>query len=408
MAVHFAFPYMNEGTFLGKYETKLKEFQNAIDACTNETDRVVVERAMHTYITDCFPYINEYCEDVTEHPHMSNSDEASIIAPYASPHFEHEEVFRYRATPCDACTSSLPVTETKRVSVGAVQTNLKPVCERRATGVKRWAIHRRYMNEVEDGNHVVHHDRLSSTKSTTTNIVCSKRRRNARAYANMVCDNTNPVCAACNKDTIVTDNARSEVVCTNCGISHTYLGQELNYKDQLELSSKVTYNGYKKENHLNEWIMQFQGKENVNIPEEIFDKLRCELKKQKVQNVKDISREKVKALLKKLKLNKYYENVTHITHVLNGQDTPHMSKELEDRLKYMFREIQQPFQDHCPPSRNNFLSYSYVLYKFCELLEEDEYLPYFPLLKAKDKLQQQDAIWRNICRDMQWEFIPTS
>jgi len=43
------------------------------------------------------------------------------------------------------------------------------------------------------------------------------------------------------------------------------------------------------------------------------------------------------------------------------------------------------------------LSYSYVLYKFCELLSEDKYLKYFPLLKSKEKLYQQDVIWKKIC-----------
>ena len=49
---------------------------------------------------------------------------------------------------------------------------------------------------------------------------------------------------------------------------------------------------------------------------------------------------------------------------------PKLSPYLEDKLKLMFSEIQEPFEKHCPPTRKNFLSYSYVLYKFCELLGE--------------------------------------
>ena len=48
---------------------------------------------------------------------------------------------------------------------------------------------------------------------------------------------------------------------------------------------------------------------------------------------------------------------------------------------------------HCPDNRKNFLSYAYVLHKFCQLLELDDLLPYFPLLKSREKLQQQDQIW---------------
>ena len=84
-----------------------------------------------------------------------------------------------------------------------------------------------------------------------------------------------------------------------------------------------------------------------------------------------------------------------------------MSQELEECLRMMFKDIQKPFDTHCPVERKNFLSYSYVLYKFCELLSEDEYLQYFPLLKSKEKLYQQDVIWKMICQDLKWEFIPT-
>lgn len=49
----------------------------------------------------------------------------------------------------------------------------------------------------------------------------------------------------------------------------------------------------------------------------------------------------------------------------------------------------------------------YTLYKFCELLGEDEYLQYFPLLKSNEKLYAQDQIWRKICRDLRWEYIPS-
>ena len=82
-----------------------------------------------------------------------------------------------------------------------------------------------------------------------------------------------------------------------------------------------------------------------------------------------------------------------------------MPPELEDALKRMFQSIQAPFERHCPPTRKNFLSYSYVLYKLFELLGERSYLPYFPLLKSHEKLYQQDVIWRNICQDLDWQFV---
>lgn len=54
----------------------------------------------------------------------------------------------------------------------------------------------------------------------------------------------------------------------------------------------------------------------------------------------------------------------------------------------------------CPARR-------YTLYKLCELLGEDKYLQFFPLLKSNEKLYKQDQIWKKICQDLRWEFIPS-
>ena len=82
-----------------------------------------------------------------------------------------------------------------------------------------------------------------------------------------------------------------------------------------------------------------------------------------------------------------------------------MPKELEEKLRAMFKEIQGPFLEVCPPTRTNFLSYSYVLYKFVELLGLDQYKQCFSLLKSRDKLYDQDQIWRKICDKLKWQYI---
>ena len=97
--------------------------------------------------------------------------------------------------------------------------------------------------------------------------------------------------------------------------------------------------------------------------------------------------------------------IPHITNRINGQPAPVMTRATEEKLRSMFKEIQGPFLKHCPPERKNFLSYSYVLHKFCQLLGLDHFLPCFPLLKSREKLHLQDVIWENICRELRWEFI---
>lgn len=106
-------------------------------------------------------------------------------------------------------------------------------------------------------------------------------------------------------------------------------------------------------------------------------------------------------------MQQYYEHKTHIVSKLSGNAPPTINRETEEKLRLMFRQIQSPFEKHCPKGRTNFLSYSYVLHKFCELLELDDFVKCFPLLKSRDKLKQQDKIWEKICMELNWDYIPS-
>jgi hypothetical protein len=210
-------------------------------------------------------------------------------------------------------------------------------------------------------------------------------------------------CAECEKEMVFSAN-EAIFTCTECGYQQFILvdSDKPSYKDPPR---EVSYYAYKRINHFNEWLAQFQAKESTEIPQEVYNAICAELKKERILDYRTLARQKVREILKKLKFNKYYEHVPHIINRLNGQNAPVMSREIEEKLRYMFKEIQPSFQKNCPKDRSNFLSYSYVLYKFCELLDLDEYLPSFPLLKNRDKLYIQDKIWELICRDLSWQFI---
>ena len=213
------------------------------------------------------------------------------------------------------------------------------------------------------------------------------------------------VCSRCKSTNTFIEIRTSDQVCIDCGHAEYVQTNERSYSEEQDSDQNIVYS-YKKENHFNEWIAQFQAKEVTNIPPEVYEQLRDEFKKQKIKKT-DISHTMVRSLLKKLRLNKYSEHIPHIVSFLSGKKPPKMSNELEEKLRLMFFKIQRPFENNCPEDRKNFLSYSYILYKFCELLSEDSFLPCFPLLKSKEKLYKQDQIWKKICEELQWEFIPT-
>jgi len=74
----------------------------------------------------------------------------------------------------------------------------------------------------------------------------------------------------------------------------------------------------------------------------------------------------------------------------------------------MFDNIQGPFEKWSKiisPARKNFLNYNYIFFKMCQLLNKNEFLSLFPLLKSREKLYEHDQIWRGICKELNWKFI---
>ena len=192
-------------------------------------------------------------------------------------------------------------------------------------------------------------------------------------------------------------------VCNQCGRTE-YILIDSEKPSFREPPPEVSYFAYKRINHFNEWLSQFQAKESTEIPQEIYQLILLEMKKERINDLNKITHAKIREYLKKLKLNKYYEHIPHILNKLNKK-VPLISKDIEEKLRHMFKEIQAPFMKICPPNRKNFLSYSYVLHKFVELLGLDHLKEGFHLLKSREKLHQQDQMWKEICKELNWMFI---
>ena len=212
------------------------------------------------------------------------------------------------------------------------------------------------------------------------------------------------ICKFCNKGEMVYAETDGICVCNNCSRSIKYLieNEKPSYK---EPPKEVCFYAYKRINHFREILAQFQAKESTHIPSEVFENIKSQIKKERLE-IKDLTNKKTKEILKNLGYNKYYEHIPFIKDKL-GIKPPVMSQELEETLCNLFMEIQKPYSKYCPRDRVNFLNYYYTLYKLCELLGETKFLPYFPMLKDREKRVEQDAIWKLICSDLGWDYIPT-
>ena len=212
------------------------------------------------------------------------------------------------------------------------------------------------------------------------------------------------ICQSCNKGEMIPVEHEGIMVCNICAKQVTYLieNEKPSYK---EPPKEACFYAYKRINHFKEILAQFQAKETTQIPEEVLENIKQQLNKERIPLSK-FTNSKAKEVLKKLGYNKYYEHIPFIKDKL-GIKPPIMTPELEETLCNLFMEIQGPYAKFCPDDRVNFLNYYYTVYKLCELLEKNEFLSYFPMLKDKEKRIEQDDIWKKICEELNWVFIPT-
>jgi hypothetical protein len=213
-----------------------------------------------------------------------------------------------------------------------------------------------------------------------------------------------PECGSVNQ---IANSNSGRVNCAVCGteIDVTFAPSHTSFKE-TKTTELVPEFPYKRINHFQEWLSQIQGKQNTEIMENVFNGLKIEFKKNQKQS-QDLTPKFVKSCLRKLGFTKYYEHAEYIIHHFNGLPPPVLTVETEEEYRDMFREIQIPFALCKPPDRKNFLSYSYIFHQFSMLNGQDHLLEHFPLLKSRPKRKIQDDIWKNMCKLLRWQFIPT-
>ena len=213
------------------------------------------------------------------------------------------------------------------------------------------------------------------------------------------------ICFHCHNEMILNHNT-GMLNCNNCGMTERII-VDSDKQSHKEPPKEMTSFSYKRINHLNEILSQFQAKETTEIPDEVYDKILLELKKERIENMALLNKEKLREILKKIDETDYYEHIPYIINQLNGLPPPVISPEVEEIIRGLFLQLQHPFNTNCPDDRKNFLTYGYTLYKIFELLELDDYLCNFKFLKDRKKLYEQEQIWKAICKELKWEFIPS-
>jgi hypothetical protein len=230
-------------------------------------------------------------------------------------------------------------------------------------------------------------------------------------YPHEIKNINNVFCEKCNTEKLET-NERF-LTCTTCGeIDNEKILDGLNYQDECQVGQIFTFD-YKRINYFTEWLNQIQANETTIIPDELLEDIKIELYKKNIIDTTKLTPPRLKKILKEIDRTKYYEHIPLLISKLSGSKPLNIPENICSELKNMFLLVQQPFEK-LKGNRSSFLSYPYILYKFCEILGLHSYLSHFSLLKSREKLMKADNLWKAIVKDIykttrdpKWVYIPS-
>lgn len=212
-------------------------------------------------------------------------------------------------------------------------------------------------------------------------------------------------CPGCGSECCM-DHATSDMVCTNCGMCTFVFGNSADNVtyEQHQSMNRAPGQAYMRGNHLKELLAQIQGRETRHIPQKVLDGVRAELRKMRITDLTTVDFGQIDEILHRLNFTTFYDHAITITSLVTGKHVTAISSDMEAEIENMFMQIQRPWLRHKPDDRVNFICYRYCLFQLFRILGAEEFLPRLRLLKSRARLAELDAIWKAICRDLNWTF----
>ena len=195
------------------------------------------------------------------------------------------------------------------------------------------------------------------------------------------------------------------LVCPTCHNSRPFLDVT---SASMGFGRNVEFNrfNYERRCHLSDKLSKVQAKKYVDISLDKYEMIMTRLAQKRI-SPEDVTIPKVYEIVRELKLRNCYTAIPQIySHLLNKPVTL-FSDSQKFKLHNMFRAVQEPYE-RVEKTRKNFVAYNYCMHKLVQLLGLDYFTEHFPLLKGDKNLKSHDQIWQFVCKDLDWEFVPST
>lgn len=231
-------------------------------------------------------------------------------------------------------------------------------------------------------------------------------------------------CSSCeniNEDKFEIDEFNRKT-CLNCSTQQSAIMTGITYKNytHVNIVGKFIYNRVLR---FQDYIKQYQGKQNCNIPDKLYQDLDAKFTTYRLLLITDnntsnhiryskITRNHIMMFLKEMKYTKHYENANLIYFTLTNKRVDDISH-LEDRLITDFQELVSLYDDiHGKDKpkeldRKNFMNVQYLLFQLLRRHGHPCKIENFTILKTTDRKLFHDTICKNLFHKLGWKFTPT-
>ena len=164
-----------------------------------------------------------------------------------------------------------------------------------------------------------------------------------------------------------------------------------------EVTETVKTN-YVRVNHMKKILKQIQGIRTMNIPLPIIDRIRDRINKERI-NYNELTNEKIKTILKQLKLLKYIDQSIFFL-ILFTKRIIIFTEEITIKILDVFIRLEKPFSRYIMnTTRKNFFNYTFLLNQILIHLGEKP-LDVLPMIKNYDHMNKEIILFNTLIEEI--------
>lgn len=213
-------------------------------------------------------------------------------------------------------------------------------------------------------------------------------------------------------------------VCKECGEQQENFGTIISYKDIDRVNMSIKYS-YDRKIHFRDCLNQYQGKQNSNIPKEVYNNLfeqyckhglienkkNCKFmdldKKERESLCSKITKDHINMFLKELGYTKHYENINLLHYNMTGikpDDIYYLEDKLLTDFDMLIEIYDKKFKNRT--ARSNFINTQYVLYQFLRRYNHPCKKENFVTLKTIERQSFHDEVTKVCFEELGWNHFP--